>query len=208
MINDHFFFSSLLFEKHCFSKWFFPWHAEHVLPWAGHCLGMCFRPQHLQFNILLSVCSSVRFRLGLETAPTVVLSLTAVAPISLKVQTCCCDNSHAWQICIAPSSKRSVSLSSRSLTFLSTMPLVTDHWVTQHSKALRFRSVKKLSNDSRNCWILKQKMYLSYVSFFLGEQSHETFPWQHQTLSPGTSYTSLTKCIVHLHSLGPCYCKQ
>lgn len=147
MINDHFFFSSLLFEKHCFSKWFFPWHAEHVLPWAGHCLGMCFRPQHLQFNILLSVCSSVRFRLGLETAPTVVLSLTAVAPISLKVQTCCCDNSHAWQICIAPSSKRSVSLSSRSLTFLSTMPKAI--W----SQIIEWRSIAKLytSGQLKSC---------------------------------------------------------
>lgn len=152
----------------------FPWHAEHVLPWAGHCLGMCFRPQRFQSNILLSGRSSVRFPLGLETARTVALSLTAVAPISLKVLTCCCDNSHAWQICIAPSSKRSVSLSSHSLTFLTTTPkaiwsqIIESRSVAKlHVRALRFRSVK---NDLRNCWILKRKIYLSYVSFFLGEQ--------------------------------------
>lgn len=61
--------------------------------------------------------TSMHVPLWLETTPTGVLSLSAVAPISLNVLTCCCDNSHAWQIFMAPSNVRLVFLRSHFLIF-------------------------------------------------------------------------------------------
>lgn len=133
-------FSFPLYEKHYLAKWFFLWQMEHALPWAAyHCLVMCFKPQHMWSNILFSDCGCMCFPLWLETAH----SSTATDCISMQL-TCCCDNSHAWQIFIAPYSVSSASLWSGRVLFTETrvfrLLLVIFYW--KHNVSLHMHTYK------------------------------------------------------------------
>ena len=112
-------------------------------------------------------------------APTSAISrrLALLVAASLNVRTCFLLSSLAWAIFTAPSSFSSVSLISLSLTFLSSIPNTIWSFIIEslrvpklHDCAFIFKSVTKPSTLSPGCCSLERNTYLSYVSFFFGEQ--------------------------------------